>query len=51
MAWDNMAPVGVEFASPDYERLMQEHFEKKQGIFDPRLSAARQAPRVPHLNL
>jgi hypothetical protein len=24
LAWDNMAPVGREFGSPDYERLMQE---------------------------
>ena len=23
-AWDNMAPVGREFGSPDFERLMQE---------------------------
>jgi hypothetical protein len=22
LAWDNMAPVGREFGSPDYERLM-----------------------------
>jgi hypothetical protein len=24
MAWENMAPVGREFGSPDYDRLMQQ---------------------------
>lgn len=27
-AWDNMAPVGREFGSPDHERLMQQDFER-----------------------
>ncbi len=26
--WDNMAPVGREFGSPDFERLMQEDYER-----------------------
>jgi hypothetical protein len=33
--WDRIAPVGVEFGSPDYERLMQEDFDKREGIFAP----------------
>lgn len=27
-AWLNMAPVGREFGSPDFERLMREDFER-----------------------
>lgn len=34
-AWDRMAPVGREFGSPDYERLMQEDFDRQEGIFAP----------------
>lgn len=26
-AWENMAPVGREFGSPDYDRLMQQDFD------------------------
>ncbi len=29
-AWENMAPVGREFGSPDYERLTQEDLEQVQ---------------------
>lgn len=25
-AWENMVPVGREFGSPDYDRLMQQDF-------------------------
>lgn len=27
-AWQDMSPVGREFGSPDYERLMREDFER-----------------------
>jgi hypothetical protein len=35
-AWLDMAPVGREFGSPDYERLMQQDFERaiRAGIED-----------------
>lgn len=34
-AWDNMAPIGREFGSPDYERLM----EHDQAVFESNLSS------------
>jgi hypothetical protein len=34
-AWDNMAPVGREFGSPDYERLM----EQDRAVFQSNLSS------------
>ncbi len=37
---DNMAPVGREFGSPDYDRLMQEGFDNKAGVFTPGLAEA-----------
>jgi len=33
IAWDSMRPVGREFGSPDYDRLMQEDFDNKTGVF------------------
>lgn len=35
ITWDCMAPVGREFGSPDFERLMQEDFDKQAGVFAP----------------
>lgn len=35
IAWDCMAPIGGEFGSPDYERLMQEDSAKRGGVFTP----------------
>lgn len=39
-AWDNMAPVGREFGSPDYDRLIQDDFDNKAGVFTPGLAEA-----------
>lgn len=33
-AWLNIAPVGYEFGSPDFERMNSEHFLKGEGIFN-----------------
>lgn len=33
--WDRMQPVGREFGSPDFERLMDEDFRNEVGVFDP----------------
>lgn len=33
--WDRMAPVGREFGSPDFERLMAEDSRLGRGVFDP----------------
>lgn len=35
--WDLMPPVGREFGSPDFERLMDEDYRRRQGVFDPHL--------------
>ena len=35
--WDQMAPVGREFGSPDFERLMDEDRRNGVGVFDPAL--------------
>jgi hypothetical protein len=35
--WDQMSPVGREFGSPDFERLMEEDFHKGVGPVDPAL--------------
>ena len=36
--WDQMVPVGREFGSPDFERLMEEDFGLGRGVFDPVLA-------------
>lgn len=36
--WDRMAPIGREFGSPDFERLMEEDRRNGVGVFDPALS-------------
>lgn len=41
IAWDSMTPVGREFGSPDYDRLMQEDFDDKTGVFSPDLAELR----------
>lgn len=33
--WDQMPPVGREFGSPDFERLMAEDHRLRRGVFDP----------------
>lgn len=45
--WDRMAPVGREFGSPDFERLMEEDRRNGVGVFDPaiRQPIADQADR------
>lgn len=35
--WDQMRPVGREFGSPDFERLMDEDRRNGVGVFDPAL--------------
>jgi hypothetical protein len=35
--WDRMDPVGREFGSPDFERLMAEDHRDGVGVFDPAL--------------
>lgn len=37
--WDQMPPVGREWGSPDFERLMEEDGLKGGGVFDPALKA------------
>lgn len=37
--WDRMAPVGREFASPDFERLMDNDERDQVGVFDPALKS------------
>lgn len=43
--WDQMVPVGREFGSPDFERLMAEDQRAARGVFDPTLMSllAKQA--------
>jgi len=36
--WDRMPPIGREFGSPDFERLMEEDFRLGRGVFDPATS-------------
>ncbi|RTL41555.1 MAG: DUF2384 domain-containing protein [Burkholderiales bacterium] len=45
--WDRIAPVGREFGSPDFERLMEEDRRNRVGVFDPamRQPIADQADR------
>jgi len=33
--WDDLCPVGREFGSPDFDRLMEEDFRNGVGAFDP----------------
>ena len=35
--WDRMRPVGREFGSPDFERLMEDDHRNGRGVFDPAL--------------
>ncbi len=34
LAWDQMTPVGREFGSPDFDRLMDVDFRNRAGVFD-----------------
>ena len=36
--WDRMPAVGREFGSPDFDRLMEEDFHRRRGVFDPTLA-------------
>jgi len=38
--WDRMPAVGREFGSPDFDRLMEEDFRQRRGVFDPALASA-----------
>lgn len=49
IAWDSRAPVGGEFGSPDYERLMQEDSDKREGIFSPTDSSVQEWNSVTRL--
>jgi addiction module HigA family antidote len=58
--WDRMPPVGREFGSPDFERLMEEDLRNRVGVFDPALkgfgggsksSGSMQRPPHPGLTL
>lgn len=33
--WDRTAPVGREFGSPDFDRLMEEDFQVRTSVVDP----------------
>lgn len=37
LAWDQMAPVGREFGSPDFDRLLEHDYRTGAGVFDPKL--------------
>jgi hypothetical protein len=37
-----MAPVGREFGSPDFERLMAEDHRSASGVFDPQFDGLRE---------
>lgn len=36
LAWDQMTPIGHEFGSPDFDRLMDGDFRNRAEVFDPR---------------
>jgi hypothetical protein len=44
--WEQMAAVGREFGSPDFDRLMEEDFRHSRGVFDPELVIAVNARRT-----
>lgn len=33
--WDQAAPIGQEFGSPDYDRLMEVDLDNKTGVYSP----------------
>ena len=37
--WDEMPPIGREFGSPDFERLMDDDRRAGVGVFDPTLKS------------
>lgn len=37
LLWDEVSPVGREFGSPDFDRLMAEDRRDGVGVFDPAL--------------
>lgn len=39
LMWDRLRPVGREFGSPEFERLMEEDHRNGVGVFDPELVA------------
>ena len=45
--WDRMPPVGREFGSPDFERLMEEDYRAGVGVFDPAVLRAFETARKP----
>lgn len=38
LTWDQMAPVGRDFGNPDFDRLVEEDFRNRAGVFDPSLT-------------
>lgn len=42
--WDGMPPIGREFGSPDFERLMDEDWRAGVGVFDPALKSMFDKP-------
>lgn len=42
--WDRLQPVGREFGSADFERLMDEDYRSGSGVFDPALKANKSEP-------
>lgn len=43
-AADQMPAVGREFSSPDFDRLMEEDFQRHRGVFDPALAMLGAVP-------
>lgn len=43
--WERMPAVGREFGSPDFDRLMEEDFLLRRGVFDPVLAVGSKAPK------
>lgn len=39
--WNLLPPVGREFGSPDFDRLMEEDHRDGTGVFDPSLKPGR----------
>lgn len=37
-AWDRTPAVGREFGSPDFDRLMEEDYRDRAGVFHPALN-------------
>lgn len=47
LAWDQMAPVGREFGSLDFDQLMEEDFRNRAGVFDSKLKGLLRRVQCP----